>query len=64
MAQARLHISCPTCRHRVRVSEVALVRLGKDEEENESAGQDLKDVQEAQLHVEGSYGTKVSCQCI
>lgn len=55
-------ISCPTCRARTKVTDVAYVDSGRGQADGEGEdGQASSNVaQEAAIPVEGSYGTKVN----
>ena len=56
-------ISCPTCRARTKVADVAYVDDGKGVASQEGAGEGpscSSAAQEAAIQVEGSYGTKAS----
>ena len=62
--QAGRSVNCPTCRVKVPVQEMAYVHAlaaaSKQAQERDKDG----DPSEADMHVEGSYGTKVSCLTI
>ena len=56
-------ISCPTCRARTKVTDIAYVDTGRGlaSQEREGEGPSCSSAaQEAAIQVEGSYGTKVS----
>ena len=53
-------ISCPTCRARTKVTDVAYVDNGRGQSEGEEGLASSSAAQEAAIPVEGSYGTKVS----
>lgn len=56
-------ISCPTCRARTKVTDVAYVDTGRGVASQEGEGGEpscSSAAQEAAIQVEGSYGTKVS----
>ena len=53
-------ISCPTCRTRTKVTDVAYVDNGRGYPEWEEGQASSSAAQEAAIQVEGSYGTKVT----
>ncbi len=53
-------ISCPTCRARTKVTDVAYVDNGRGYPEWEEGQASSSAAQEAAIQVEGSYGTKVT----
>lgn len=57
-AQAHRYISCPTCRQRVRVSDIAYVDSGRAVATEASGSLDVDE--EGKQVVKGSYSTKVS----
>lgn len=52
-------ISCPTCRARTKVADVAYVDNGRGHIEGDEGQASSSAAQEAAIQVEGSYGTKV-----
>ena len=52
-------ISCPTCRARTQVADVAYVDIGRGALQGGDEQSCTSAAQEAAIHVEGSYGTKV-----
>lgn len=53
-------ISCPTCRARTKVTDVAYVDSGRGQADGEGGQASSNVAQEAAIPVEGSYGTKVN----
>ena len=53
-------VNCPTCRVKVPVQEMAYVHAGASSLQAREVDKD-REPSEADIQVEGSYGTKVSC---
>ena len=53
-------VSCPVCRQLAPIRDITLVGPKLPEKEgDDKTGKGLLEEQEASIHVEGSYGTKV-----